>query len=280
MGTIRQYHQTPLETLTMQDLKILHLSVDDTGLESYYRVLVDGKYFKYISIDSGVYDVEDLTFPQALLSKLPNLPSGEWNLGHISKNEENTSPHFSWTLQRTFSGIQHTWHSVFVDYLSLTMVKMLLPNVYEATTPRFDGLVIVKFARFPWEIDYYDQETQAYSWIEGHDIGPVFLGHVTEGERVIGFLLQRVAGRHARPTDLQLCRTVVSNLHSLGIYHGDLNKHNFLIQPSRAYLIDFEASRKVSNQQLLISELNGLEREICSESKKGGNYSCFQRPQS
>jgi hypothetical protein len=94
----------------MQDLKILHLSVDDTGLESYYRVLVDGKYFKYISIDSGVYDVEDLTFPQALLSKLPSLPSGEWNLGHIAKSEDNISPHFAWTIQRTFSSIQHTWH--------------------------------------------------------------------------------------------------------------------------------------------------------------------------
>ena len=73
----------------MRDLKILHLSVDDTGLESYYRVLVDGNHFKYISIDPGVYEVEDLTFPQALLSKLPPLPYGEWNLGHIAKGEDN-----------------------------------------------------------------------------------------------------------------------------------------------------------------------------------------------
>lgn len=49
------------------------------------------------------------------------------------------------TSQRTFSSIQHTWHSIFVDYISLTMVKMLLPNVYEATTPRFQVPVIVKF---------------------------------------------------------------------------------------------------------------------------------------
>jgi serine/threonine protein kinase len=160
------------------------------------------------------------------------------------------------------------------------MVKMLLPNVYEATTPRFDVPVIVKFARFPWEIDCYDQETEAYSWIEGHDIGPEFLGHVTEGERVIGFLLQRVYGRHAGPTDLQHCRTVVSNLHSLGIHHGDLNKHNFLLQPSRSYLIDFEASRKVDDQQALISELESLEGKICSDSRRGGNYTGFPQPQS
>jgi hypothetical protein len=264
----------------MQDLKVLHLYVDDTGLESYYRVLVDSKYFKYISIDSGVYDVEDLTFPQALLSKLPNLPPGEWNLGHIAKSEDNISPHFAWTTQKTFSSIQHTWHSVFVDYLSLTMVKMLLPNVYEATTPRFHVPVIVKFARFPWEIDFYDQETQAYSWIKGHDIGPEFLGHVTEDKRVIGFLLRKVNGRHAGHTDLQLCRTAASNLHSLGIHHGDLNKHNFLVQPSRAYLIDFESSRKVDDQQALISELESLEGNICSDSRRGGNYTDFPQPQS
>jgi len=204
----------------------------------------------------------------------------KWNLGHIAKSEDNISPHFSWTIQRTFSSIQHTWHSVFVDYLSLTMVEMLLPNVYIATTPRFDVPVIVKFARFPWERDYYDQETQAYSWIEGHDIGPEFLGHVTEGERVIGFLLQKVYGHHARHSDLELCRTAVSSLHSLGIYHGDLNKHNFLVQPSRAYLIDFKASRKVDDQEALISELEGLEAKISSDSRRWENYAGSPHPQS
>ena len=228
----------------MQDVKILHLSVDDTGLESYYRVLVDGKYFKYISIDSGVYDVEDLTFPQALVPKLPQLPTGQWNLGHIAKDDDGISPHFAWTIQRTFSSIQQTWHPFFVDYLSLTLGKMLLPNVYEATAPGFEDPVIVKFARFPWEIDYYNQETQVYSWIKGHDIGPKFLGHVAEGERVIGFLLQKLHGRHASYADLQLCQTVLSNLHSLGIQHGDVNKHNFLDQSSRAYLIDFETAKR------------------------------------
>jgi hypothetical protein len=33
-------------------------------------------------------------------------------------------------------------------------------------------------------MEFYNQETEVYSWIEGHDIEPKFLGHVTEGERV------------------------------------------------------------------------------------------------
>ena len=97
---------------------------------------------------------------------------------------------------------------------------------------------------------------------------------------MIGFLLQRVYGRHAGHTDLQLCRTAVSNLHSLGIYHGDLSKHNFVVQPSRAYLIDLEAFRKVNDQQILISELKSLERKICSDSIRGGNYTNYPQPQS
>lgn len=73
---------------------------------------------------------------------------------------------------------------------------------------------------------------------------------------------------------------MVSKLHSLGIHHGDLNQHNFLVQPSRAYLVDFETSRKVDDQQALISELESLEGKICSDSRRGGNYTDVPQPQS
>lgn len=261
----------PNDGPTIQDLKILHMSVDDGGDESFYRVLVDGKHFKYISIDSGVYDIGDMTFVPALLPQLPQLPSGEWNLGHIAKGE-NGSPYFEWTVQKPFPSIQHTWHPVRVDYLSLSMGGMLFSNVYEATTPAFSDPVVVKFARFPFEVDYYNQETQAYSWIKGHDIGPEFLGHVTEGERVIGFLLQKVPGHHAGPADLPLCCAAVSRLHALGIHHGDLNKHNFMVQSTRAYLLDFESARKTDDLQELRLEMEGLEEKLCSNSRAGGKY--------
>jgi hypothetical protein len=150
------------------------------------------------------------------------------------------------------------------------MGKMLLPNVYDATTPSFSAPVIVKLARFPWETDYYDQETQASSWIEGHDIAPKFLGHVAEGERVAGFLLEKVHGRQAGRADLRPCQNALARLHALGILHGDVNRHDFLVQPSRAYLVDFETARKTDEQQALDSELESLEGHICSDSRRGG----------
>lgn len=109
----------------MHDSNIIHLSVDDTGLESYYRVLVDGQYFKYLSVDSGIYNIEDMTWPQVLIPLLPPLPPGEWNLGHIATTDENPAPHFDWTVQKSFSSITNAWHPVSVNYLSLTMGEML-----------------------------------------------------------------------------------------------------------------------------------------------------------
>jgi len=251
------------------DLKILALSMDDCGFESYYRVLVDGKKIKYVSIDGGIYDTDDLCFPPALLSKLPPFPPGDWNLAHITKSIETTKPQFAWTVQKAFRGITHPWHATKLDYLFLNLGKMLMSNVYEASSELFNTPIIAKFARFPWEIDYYEAETQAYAWIEGHGIGPRFLGHLTEEGRIVGFLLERVEGRHAATDDLPACRAVVSKLHDLGIVHGDLNKHNFLISESRVVLLDFETAKRSEDTDATDRELRKLEEQLLDESGKG-----------
>ncbi|MCJ1364738.1 hypothetical protein MMC16_003854 [Acarospora aff. strigata] len=261
---------TPIMTSNAVNLKILHLDADPCGLESYYRILVDGRYFRYISIDGGIYDDDDLSFPPVLIPKLPPLPPGDWNLGHISQNTETAKPYFDWAERKAFSSITHIWHHTQIHYLSLDLGDMLLPNVYQASSKEFDTPVIAKFANFPWEIDYYDTETQVYAWIEGHNIGPKFLGHVTEEERTIGFLLEKVEGRHATIDDLAACRAAVSKLHNLGILHGDLNKHNILISSSRVVLIDFETARKSEDRAAMDQELHDLERQLLDESGKGG----------
>ena len=137
-----------------------------------------------------------------------------------------------------------------------------MANVYQAQCERFDSPVIVKFARFPYEISWYNTETEVYSWIKGHDIGPDFLGHVTEGDRVIGFLLEQVKGRHAFIEDLEPCRETVARLHELGIVHGDLNKHNFLVEGSRATLVDFEVARRTCDKDEMAKEMQGLEQQL------------------
>ncbi|BDD61734.1 hypothetical protein MAP00_006762 [Monascus purpureus] len=81
----------------------------------------------------------------------------------------------------------------------------------------FDTAVVAKFARFYWEIQYLENETTAYQWIDGHDIGPRFLGHLVEDGRVIGVLIERVRNaRHAGIEDLEVCQKALSRLHSWG----------------------------------------------------------------
>lgn len=143
-------------------------------------------------------------------------------------------------------------------------------NVYEVTCPGFNSPVIAKFARFEWEVPQLEVETAAYSWVDGHGIGPVFLGHLTEEDRVIDFLITRIDGcRHATIEDLPLCRSALSRLHRLGIKHGDINKHNFLIHDGEATLIDFDRSLRLADENGLQAELQQLQVELCGDTGRG-----------
>ncbi|PQE28197.1 alpha-galactosidase A precursor protein [Rutstroemia sp. NJR-2017a WRK4] len=128
-------------------------------------------------------------------------------------------------------------------YLSLSIGPRLRSNIYEASSPQFSKQIIAKFARFEWEIGYYAAETQVYSWIDGHGIGPEFLGYVTEEGRA---------------------------LHGLGIVHGDLNKHNFLISDGRAVLIDFETAKRSEDREAMEKEMKSLESQLLDISGIGG----------
>ena len=90
-----------------------------------------------------------------------------------------------------------------------------------------------------------------------------------EEGRTVRFLLEKVEGRHATPDDLATCRTAVSRLHALGIIHGDLNKHNFLISEFRVVLLDFESARRSEDKDAMDQELRKLEQHLLDESGRG-----------
>jgi predicted Ser/Thr protein kinase len=116
-----------------------------------------------------------------------------------------------------------------------------------------------------------ENETTAYQWIDDYDIGPRFLGHLTEEGRAIGFLMERIpAERHAGPQDLESCQEALSRLHDLGIRHGDINRFNFLICQSKAVLIDFDTAQKCDNRDLLLEELEDLSLRLNDPSNRGG----------
>ncbi|KAF2106087.1 alpha-galactosidase A precursor [Lophiotrema nucula] len=256
---------------TPPDVQLLQASVDSDD-ESEFRILVDGRSIRYLTIDPGLYDVGDMCFGPSLISMLPPLPPGDWNQGHISNDASKGRPHFSRVTKAQLPEITNIWHPRQVDYLELGMGKKLRSNVYEATCPCVDSnMIIAKFARFSWEMPQLDAEARAYQWIERQNIGPKFLGHISEEGRVIGFMIERIADcRHAAPGDVALCQQTLRRLHELGIRHGDVNRHNFLVHDGRATLIDFDMAARGADEQALEEEFRRVQEELQDTSGRGG----------
>ncbi|KAF1916784.1 hypothetical protein BDU57DRAFT_587687 [Ampelomyces quisqualis] len=226
-----------------------HCRVDSEG-QSEFRILVDRKFIKYLTIDPGLYDVSDMCFAPTLISMLPPLPPGDWNKGHISHDTSNVHPHFTRIAKLPLPAVTKVSHPLQIDYLELRMGQKLRSN---------------------WEIPRLDAETRVYQWIENIQIGPKFLGHLSERGRVIGFIIERINDcRHATPEDLSPCQQALSRLHELGIKHGDLNKHNFLIRNGKATLIDFENSTRCNDAKALEEESRTLQDELRDTTGRGG----------
>ncbi|KAM4066129.1 lipopolysaccharide kinase [Hirsutella rhossiliensis] len=189
--------------------------------------------------------------------------------GRISREPATEKPHFASVAKEILPGVTKTWHPICIDHLELQLRERLHVGVHEATCPHFASTVAAKFTRFPYEIGYFEKETDAYRLLEGRGIGPPFLGHLAEEGRVIGFIIGLVTDfRHATPNDFGLCRDALTKLHESGFKHGDINKHNFLIHDGRATLIDFElmsradASERKDELNRLIDELRDTIRLI------------------
>ncbi|KPM46435.1 hypothetical protein AK830_g12 [Neonectria ditissima] len=257
-------------TTDSSNLQLLQASVDQDD-ESDFRILVDGTVVKYITIAPGLFSQEDMCFAPSLFSLLPPLPPGDWITGRVSRHPVTGVAHFETVTNAKLPGIRNTWDASQIDYLELQMGRKLRSNVYEATCPRFSSPVIAKFARFSWEVPLLEAETTAYQWIEGSQIGPSFLGHLTEQGRVIGFVIARIENsRHATAADLSLCLGALSKLHKLGIRHGDTNKHNFLIHKGGVTLIDFDNASRTASPEELELELEDLQDKLLDSSGKGG----------
>ena len=248
----------------------MQASVDQDD-DSHFRLLIGGECIKYLTIAAGVYEDDDMCFGPSLVAMLPPLPKGDWNDGYITRHPESGEPYFKSAVRTPFPGAKSAWHRKTFEYIDLEIGIKLRTNVYEAKVPGSNDTVVAKCARFAREIGYLDRECAAYGWIEGRAIGPKYLGNITEAGRVIGFLLEHVAGaRHASPQDLPMCKEVLSRLHRLGIVHGDINKHNFLVVDSKATLIDFDGAYKTEDKEALGEEMSSLETELSDTSGRGG----------
>ncbi len=248
-----QYNSSAM-ALALPRIHVLQASVDPDG-DSEFRILANHSV-KYITMDTGLSGLDEVCFGPSLISLLPPLPPGGWTQSRVSRNPVTSVARFTVASERLLPGITSVWHPIHVNYLDLKFGTKLRSNGYEATSKQFPFKVVAKFARFPWEIPRLEVETMAYRLIEGHHIGPEFLGPLTEGARVIGFAMACIADcRPAALEDYGACRSALIKLHEFAIKHGDINKHNFLIRQESAILIDFENSSQTTETKELEYEL-------------------------
>ncbi|KAJ5543358.1 hypothetical protein N7461_009361 [Penicillium sp. DV-2018c] len=182
--------------------------------------------------------------------------------------------------QKILNGITHLWHPVLIDCLELKRIKQFTATTYEATYSGEESLVtmsspvvIVKVARFEWELPRLSQETLIYRSLEDRGLAPRFIGHVHEHGRVIGFMLEKLEGREANIKDLSSCQSALQRLHDLGIVHGDANRYNFIIQNEKARLIDFEKSQLCHGfTACMQAEMDSLCDQLVEDAGRGAGF--------
>lgn len=254
---------------------VLSMEVDDEdSFESEYRLRI-GNQVKYLVISPGTFDRDTLSFP---IPSLPRLPcQEEWTVAHISRDEISGDLKTS-ISNRTLAGVKCRWHQTQVDCLELERTKQLTTMAFEAVSHslrpviRSSATIIAKIARFEWEIPRIEHETRAYQLLEGSGLAPLFLGHIHENGRIIGFLLEKIEGRFASSQDLSICETALGKLHELGFKHGDVNRYNFLVTEEGVKLLDFECLLENGSPESMRKELESLRAELVDESGRGGGF--------
>jgi hypothetical protein len=262
------------------NVRLLACLVDEDDTDnSDYRFLVDGQHVKYMTTAPGTFRgaEDDRTFEPILLGELlPPFPTGDWNNGHAARDPENGKPIFVRTEKVQFPGIKNLWHPVKLNELDFTRQDRLRQRVHVSTHPEVnDGKpVLIKLAVWPWEIPSVEAETTIYQRIADSGVGPKFFGHLNEGKdgRVIGFVTEWFEGaRAAGPGDIDDCKKALCRLHELGIKHGDINKHNFLVRDGHeVVLVDFETATRDCSPMELEVEMSALKNSLEDKSFRGG----------
>ncbi|KAM5441178.1 hypothetical protein MferCBS31731_003605 [Microsporum ferrugineum] len=253
------------------EIEVLSQEIDEElGM---YRIQAGNKV-RYLTIAGNVFDEDTMCRPYLLIPKLPIFPNTPWTKMDITRAADGTPlPIISNTELR---GVDLIWHPDKIQVLSLKQTRRYRHNVHEVM---FKGVpAITKIVRWEWELARMENETWAYSLLHRHQckhpdeppIGPQFLGHLSEDGRVMGMLLEKVQGRFTGPDDLLKCEELVRRVHRLGLIHGDVNRHNFLVneETGDVRLLDFEHVEEF-DEEVARAELEALPLELAEETGRG-----------
>lgn len=214
--------------------------------------------------------------PHLLILKLPAFPEDGWTRIKIVRPSIG-APLEIIATNHPLPEIETIWHPERIDVLSLKQTRCHRSNVNEVRYGEIPA--ISKIAAFDWQIPRPERETWAYSILDQHQrpelgepkIIPRVLGHLTEGGRVTGILLERLEGDFALADDLPECSKVLQRLHEIGIIHGDVNRYNFIVdkQSRQVAMVDFEHAAAL-DEVTAKTELQSLASELEEDTGRGG----------
>jgi hypothetical protein len=244
----------------------------------YYRILTKASSkFKYLIAPSAPRGVTAPDIYGAYLA-FRSVPVGNWYVGHLKQST--AGDRIVLELESVAKGrlpdLGREWHPLKVDISELAkpiaMLGMgnglqggghLKAGLYHPPPCVATGRPVVVVWNWDAEAGLgVGNDSDMFALIEGRGIGPKFLAHVTEnGNRRVGFMVEKVDGRIAGPQDLAKCQKVLSRLHSLGIAHGVLRRDSFIVidRPGIALLHCFATAYKASSQSTLNKEMASLE---------------------
>ncbi|KAI1410439.1 hypothetical protein F5Y13DRAFT_202229 [Hypoxylon sp. FL1857] len=240
----------------------------------YYRILTGSSIIKYLI---AVTPPPGITIPDICGECLgfQNIVCGDWNVGNLRLTDDGCFVLES-TKKEHLPDVCTPWHHSKIDFLDLpdqipgsTMEgelqcrNQLVARVVSPPSQLGDYRAAIAF--WLWQPPLSEglgPESSIYAMIEGYDIGPKFLAHITENRtRIIGFMVEGLQARIAGVSDIDKCKAVLSKLHCLGIAYGNLRRDSFLVDDSlgRAYLHDFANSYMTTDLGVLGCELAGVE---------------------
>lgn len=175
----------------------------------------------------------------------PQLPLCHWNEAYMHLDSRTWTLNFTNTARTSQLETMNHWPPREIDYLEFVNVETLQQGRMQVVThPDFDASILIKIASSSSEIPSLEREIAVHRLLRGSGVVPQFLGLVTEGGRVIGFITEYIREVPSiRGRSMQSCLVALHSLHQRGIAHGDAHDGNCLIrQDGSAALIDFELS--------------------------------------